>query len=140
MTAVPVTPIDLLGSCLHLRPGGGIRTRADAGPGDGWRLTVVYARTGADVHAGNWQAHPEAETLVSCLVGMVRLHLRPERAGGPVEEVRLTAGTAAVIPRGRWHRIEPDIPSTLLIAARAVGTPPASPAQAGLAARPPGRE
>jgi Cupin domain. len=131
---VGVAPIDLFGSCLRLLPGGEIRTRADAGAGDGWRLTAVYARTGADVDSGRWQAHPESEKLVSCLVGMIRLHLRPERPGEREEEIRLTAGTAVVVPRGRWHRIEPDIPSNVLIVAPARGTLSAPATQAGAAA------
>ncbi|MER7498772.1 cupin [Nonomuraea pusilla] len=111
-----VTPIDLLASSVHLRPGGAIHaTRRTADPDeDGWRLTAFHARTGADVHADHWEVHPEAEELVSCLIGKMRLYLRPERPGQQEEEIRLTAGTAVIVPRGRWHRIELDIPSNVL--------------------------
>lgn len=111
-----VTPIDLFASPLHLRHGGTIHaaTRAaDAGQ-DGWRLTALHARTDADVRADHWEVHPEAEEIVSCLIGKIRLYLRPERPGQPEEEIRLPAGTAAIVPRGRWHRIELDTPSNIM--------------------------
>lgn len=109
-----VTPIDLFGSAVHLRQGGTIRTGAGVQDEDGWRLTALHAKTGADVHADHWEVHPEAEEVVSCLIGKIRLYLRPERPERPEEEIRLTAGTAAVVPRGRWHRIELDVPSTIM--------------------------
>ncbi|MBE1536396.1 cupin domain-containing protein [Actinomadura algeriensis] len=113
-----VTPIDLLASVVHLGPGGTIRTgTAEPGLGSdpgGWRLRAFHARTDADVHADQWEVHPEAEEIVSCLIGKMRLHLRPERPGHPEEEITLTAGTAAIVPRGRWHRIRLDTPSNIL--------------------------
>ncbi|MFD0905761.1 cupin [Actinomadura sediminis] len=111
-----LTPIDLFASPIHLRDGGTIHAaRRTADPGrDGWRLTALHARTGADVRADHWEAHPEAEEIVSCLIGKIRLYLRPERPGQREEEIRLTAGTAAIVPRGRWHRIELDTPSTIM--------------------------
>ncbi|MEW9555066.1 cupin [Nonomuraea sp. NPDC050783] len=111
-----VTPLDLFDSSIHLRQDGEIRAgsrRADAGR-DGWQLLAFHARTDADVHADHWEVHPEAEEIVSCLIGKIRLFLRPERPGQPEEEIRLTAGTAAIVPRGRWHRIALDIPSTIM--------------------------
>ncbi|WP_239114977.1 cupin domain-containing protein [Planotetraspora kaengkrachanensis] len=81
---------------------------------DGWQLTAFYARTDADVHADHWEVHPEAEEIVSCLIGKIRLYLRPEQPGQQEEEIRLTAGTAAIVPRGRWHRIKLDIPSNIM--------------------------
>ncbi|MEV4575735.1 cupin [Nonomuraea jabiensis] len=111
-----VHPIDLFTSSVHLRQGGKIhagKATMEADP-DGWRLTAFHARTGADVHADHWEVHPEAEEVVSCLVGKIRLYLRPERPGQEEEEIRLTAGTAAIVPRGRWHRIELDIPSNIM--------------------------
>lgn len=114
-----VAPIDLFASCIHLRRDG----RADTGPsasgtlpGD-WRLTAYHAKTDADVHAGHWEAHPGAETIVSCLIGTIRLHLRRERPGRPEEVIRLTAGTAAIVPRGRWYRVELVVPSTIMAVA-----------------------
>ncbi|GAA3646373.1 hypothetical protein GCM10022224_006430 [Nonomuraea antimicrobica] len=111
-----VTPFDLYASAIHLHQGGTIHAgTGPAGSGhEGWRLTAFYAKTGADVHAGHWAVHPEAEEIVSCLVGKFRLYLRPERPGQEEEEIRLGAGTAAIVPRGRWHRIELDIPSDIM--------------------------
>ncbi|MEV6033976.1 cupin [Nonomuraea sp. NPDC052116] len=111
-----VNPIDLFASSVHLRQGGKIhagKAMMDADQ-DGWQLTAFHAKTGADVHADHWEVHPEAEEVVSCLVGKIRLYLRPERPGQQEEEIRLTAGTAAIVPRGRWHRIELDIPSNIM--------------------------
>ncbi len=111
-----VTPIELSASVIHLSQGGRIHTRprpVDAGR-DGWHLKAFHARTGADVHADHWQVNTEAEQIVSCVIGKIRLYLRAERPGEGEEELRLTAGTAAVVPRGRWHRIQLDIPSTVM--------------------------
>ncbi|NRQ31844.1 cupin [Nonomuraea sp. NN258] len=116
MTVVP--SIDLFGSSIHLHQGGEIHAerglRDEHSDQDGWRLTAFHAKSGADVHADHWEVHPEAEKMVSCLIGKIRLYLRPERPGQEEEEIRLTAGTATVVPRGRWHRIELDIPSTIM--------------------------
>ncbi|MFC5823549.1 cupin [Nonomuraea insulae] len=108
-------PIDLFASAIHLHQDGEIRAgRTTTDPDqDGWRLTAFHAKTGADVHADHWEVHPEAEKVVSCLIGKIRLYLRAE-SPGQEEEIRLTAGTAAIVPRGRWHRIELDIPSNIM--------------------------
>ncbi|MBW8487367.1 cupin [Actinomadura parmotrematis] len=108
-----VTPIDLFASSIHLRQGGAIHAGRGAA-GGGWRLTAVHAKSDADVHAGRWAVHAEAEEVVSCLIGKIRLVLGPERPGGPAEEIRLPAGTAAIVPRGRRHRVELDVPSSVL--------------------------
>ncbi|GAA4104388.1 cupin [Actinomadura miaoliensis] len=111
-----VIPIDLFASSIRLQQGGRIRAdrrTADVDQ-DGWRLRAFHAKTDADVHAGHWEVHPEAEEVVSCLIGKIRLYLRPERPGQEEEEISLTAGTAAIVPRGRWHRIELDTPSTIM--------------------------
>src|SRR4051812_30708025 len=111
-----VTPIDLFASFVHLRQGGQVhaeRPRSDP-ERDGWQLMAFHAKTDADVHADHWEVHPEAEEIVSCLMGKIRLYLRPERRGEQEEEIRLTAGTAAIVPRGRWHRIELDVPSNIM--------------------------
>ncbi|MEV1244233.1 cupin [Nonomuraea sp. NPDC049750] len=111
-----ITPIDLLASSLHLHQDGQVHTekRTPDSDQDGWQLTAFHAKTGADVHADHWEIHPEAEEVVSCIIGKIRLHLRPDRPGQEEEEIRLVAGTAAIVPRGRWHRIELDIPSTIM--------------------------
>jgi mannose-6-phosphate isomerase-like protein (cupin superfamily) len=101
------TPIDLFGSALHLHPDGDVRAA--------WQVAAFRAATDADVHADHWEMHPHAEEVVCCLTGGVRLYLRPTTAPGAAEEmVRLTPGTATVVPRGRWHRLELDAPSELM--------------------------
>ena len=111
-----VTPIDLFASSIHLRQGGKIHAGKPVfdPERDGWQLMTFHAKTGADVHADRWEVHPEAEEIVSCLIGTIRLYLRPERPGQAEEKIRLTAGTAAIVPRGRWHRIELATPSNIM--------------------------
>ncbi|MEV1178868.1 cupin [Nonomuraea sp. NPDC049784] len=111
-----VTPIELFASCIHLHTGGRIHARTSPvdADRDGWHLRAFHAKTGADVHAGHWEVHPEAEEVVSCIIGKIRIYLRPEQPGQMEEEIRLWAGTAAIVPRGRWHRIHLDIPSTIM--------------------------
>ncbi|TDD52960.1 cupin [Nonomuraea terrae] len=117
------TPIDLFASLLRLHQDGEIHagTRALDCDQDGWRLMAFHAKTDADVHADRWEVHPEAEEIVCCLIGKIRLYLRPERPGRE-EEIRLPAGTAAIVPRGRWHRIELDIPSNIMAVTLPRGT------------------
>ncbi|GAA1312686.1 hypothetical protein Psi02_73870 [Planotetraspora silvatica] len=111
-----VTPIDLFASSIHLHQGGKIHAekRTRDSDEDGWQLMAFHAKTAADVHADHWEVHPEAEEIVSCLMGKISLYLRPELPGQEEEEIRLWAGTAAIVPRGRWHRIVLDIPSNIM--------------------------
>ncbi|MFC4592239.1 cupin [Sphaerisporangium corydalis] len=110
-----VTPIDLFASFLRLHQGEIHAGNRPLGSGqDGWQLSAFHAKTNADVHSDHWEVNPEAETVVSCLIGIIRLYLRPERPGQQEEEIRLTAGTAAIVPRGRGHRIELDTPSNIM--------------------------
>ncbi|MEV0197470.1 cupin domain-containing protein [Nonomuraea sp. NPDC050691] len=111
-----VTPIDLFASSVRLEQDGKIHAgkgATDSGQ-DGWQLMTFHAKTDADVHADHWEVHPEAEEILSCLIGKIRLYLRPEGPGQQEEEVTLTAGTAAIVPRGRWHRIELDTPTNIM--------------------------
>lgn len=113
-----VTPIDLFASAIALDGSGHVHAAAqgvEAEAGE-WRLTAVHAKTDEDVHPGGWQVHAEADELVSCVVGKIRIRLSPEQSGQDEEVIRLTAGKAAVVPRGRSHRISPDIPSVVLAA------------------------
>ncbi|MEV4570691.1 cupin [Nonomuraea sp. NPDC049419] len=109
-----MTPFDLLMSIVRLSASGEIHAGRGGVDRDGWRLHVLHAKTATDVHGGHWALHPEADELVSCIVGKIRLYLRGEGRGE--EEVKLCAGTAAIVPRGRCHRIALDIPSTILTA------------------------
>ncbi|MFF3544608.1 cupin domain-containing protein [Streptomyces platensis] len=110
-----VTPIDLFGSFIRLDDR---RVRAEPPAFDteraGWQLMTFHVETDADLHADHWEIHPEAEELVSCLTGGIRLVLRPEQPGDPEEEITLTAGTAAIVPRGRWHRLALDTPGDIM--------------------------
>ncbi|MFI6845034.1 cupin domain-containing protein [Kitasatospora sp. NBC_00085] len=111
------TPVDLFASALHIHPDGDVRAaerRMVSGAPGAWQIATFHAETDADVHADHWEMHPEAEEAVCCLTGGVRLHLRPTAPGGDESVVRLRAGTAAIVPRGRWHRLELDAPSDLM--------------------------
>ncbi|GGR09891.1 cupin domain-containing protein [Streptomyces netropsis] len=88
--------------------------RHPVGMPDGWQLMAFPVETDADVHADHWEVHPAADEVVSCLTGGIRLYLRPEQPGEEEQEIKLTAGTAAVVPRGRWHRIELDAPGDIM--------------------------
>ncbi|EFL20446.1 putative cupin domain protein [Streptomyces himastatinicus ATCC 53653] len=106
-----VTPIDLFASFLHLDEGGRVRASQPVfDPGrDGWQLMTFHVESDADLHADHWEVHSEADEVVSCLTGGIRLFFRPEQPGDE-EEIRLGAGTAAIVPRGRWHRLALDGP------------------------------
>ncbi|MFE2925212.1 cupin [Streptomyces goshikiensis] len=109
--------IDLFASALQFRPDGDVRvaerrmTSSDSGA---WQIATFHVETDAEVHADHWEMHPEAEEAVCCLTGGVRLYFRPTTPGGAEDMVRLSAGTAVIVPRGRWHRLELDAPSDLM--------------------------
>ncbi|WP_084533172.1 cupin domain-containing protein [Nocardia fusca] len=75
---------------------------------------AFHVETDADVHADHWEIHPGSEEAVCCLSGALRLYLRPDHPGDAETEVRLSAGTAFVVPRNRWHRLELDRPSDIM--------------------------
>lgn len=81
---------------------------------DGWQLMAFHVETDADVHADQWEVHPGAVEVVSWLPGAIRLYLRPEQPGEGEEGIKLAAGTAAIVPSGRWHPIELDAPSDIM--------------------------
>ncbi|WP_030245694.1 cupin [Streptomyces sp. NRRL S-350] len=117
MTTTPISSIDLFASALHIHSDGDVRvaerrmTGSDSGA---WQIATFHVETDADVHADHWEMHPEAEEAVCCLTGGVRLYFRPAGAGGAEDMVQLQAGTAVIVPRGRWHRLELDAPSDLM--------------------------
>ncbi|MGW1177424.1 cupin [Kitasatospora sp. NPDC002543] len=117
MTTTPLAALDLFASALQIHPGGDVRAtgrRMAGGDAGVWQIATFHVESDADVHADHWEMHPEAEEAVCCLAGGVRLHLRPVEPGAAESVVRLTAGTAAIVPRGRWHRLELDAPSDLM--------------------------
>jgi quercetin dioxygenase-like cupin family protein len=112
-----VTPIDLFASFIHLDQGGQVHAEQPVfdPERDGWQLMAFHVETDADVHADHWEAHSGADEVVSCLTGGIRLYFRPEQPGEQEEEeIKLAAGTAVIVPRGRWHRIELDAPSDIM--------------------------
>lgn len=118
------TPIDLFASFIHFREDGQVHAERpvfELGR-EGRQLTTFHAESDADVHADHWEVHPDAEEVVSCLTGAIRLHYRPEQPGGPEDEIRLSAGTAVIVPRGRWHRIALDTPGDIMSVTMARGS------------------
>jgi mannose-6-phosphate isomerase-like protein (cupin superfamily) len=111
-----ITTIDLFESFLHLRPDGQVQVeeRTFDPERDGWHVMAFHITADADLHADHWEIHPHADEVVSCLTGRIRLCFRPAREGAEQEEVELSAGKAAIVPRGRWHRIELDAPGDIL--------------------------
>jgi oxalate decarboxylase/phosphoglucose isomerase-like protein (cupin superfamily) len=113
----PISPVDLFASALHIHPGGDVRVagpRTTNGDTDVWHVGTFHVETDADVHADHWEMHPEADEVVCCLSGGFRLYLHPLAPGDPEDMLRLGAGTAAIVPRGRRHRLELDAPSDLM--------------------------
>jgi quercetin dioxygenase-like cupin family protein len=110
-----VTPIDLFAAAIHFRRDGDVRVeeRMFDPERDGWQLMTFHVESDADVHADHWEIHSEADEVVACLTGGIRLYLRPE-PGETEEGMSLEAGTAAIVPRGRWHRIEVDAASDIM--------------------------
>ena len=111
-----VSTINLFDSFVRLQEGGRMRAeRRGLGPQrDGWQLRTFRVETDTDVHADHWEIHSNADELVSCLTGGLRLCLRPERPGEEEEAITLTGGDAVIVPSGRWHRIELDAPSEIM--------------------------
>lgn len=117
MTTTPLSPVDLFASALHIHPDGDVRAaerQMTSGESGAWQIATFHVETDADVHADHWEMHPQAEEAVCCLAGGVRVHFRSDEPGGTEGMVRLPAGTAVVVPRGRWHRLELDAPSDLM--------------------------
>lgn len=108
--------IDMFARALSFHPDGRVRAgeRRMSDGTDGWQLAAFHVETDTDVHAEHWEMHPESEEAVCCLAGALRLYLRPAGPGDTESEVRLTAGTAFVVPRGRWHRLELEQPSDIM--------------------------
>ncbi|MBO0657293.1 cupin domain-containing protein [Streptomyces triculaminicus] len=117
MTTTPLSPVDLLAAALYIGPDGDVRAaerRMTSSASGVWQIATFHVETDADVHADHWEMHPEAEEAVCCLTGGVRLYFRPVRPDSAEDMVQLQAGTAVIVPRGRWHRLELDGPSNLM--------------------------
>jgi mannose-6-phosphate isomerase-like protein (cupin superfamily) len=117
------TVVELCRQPLRLAPDGAVETAA-GGPAvhdTGWVLARFHAETDADVHADHWERHPGGDEVVASLGGSLRAVFRGER-GQPDQVVTLGPGGAAVIPRGRWHRLQVDGPTDLLVVTVRPGT------------------
>ncbi|MFE0190956.1 cupin [Streptomyces sp. NPDC058989] len=117
MTKPPLSPIDLFSAALHIHPDGDVKAaerRMKSNDSDTWQLATFHVETDVDVHADHWEMHPQAEEAVCCLTGGVRLYFRPARPDDTEDMVQLQPGTAVIVPRGRWHRLELDAPSDLM--------------------------
>ncbi|WKX71155.1 cupin domain-containing protein [Streptomyces sp. XD-27] len=109
--------IDLFSSAVRLYGDGTVRAeeRRMSGDLDGWTLAAFHVETDEDVHADHWEMHPAADEAVCVLAGGARLILRADEATGAAEETAvLGPGTAYIVPRGRWHRVELDGPGDLM--------------------------
>jgi mannose-6-phosphate isomerase-like protein (cupin superfamily) len=83
--------------------------------GDDWQLLVFHVETDEDVHADHWEKHPPADEAVCCLRGGIRLYFRAEEPDADDELVTLRSGQGAIVPRDRWHRLEVDEPTDLMV-------------------------
>lgn len=83
-----------------------------SGDADGWLVACFRAASSQDVHSDYWEIHPAGQEIVAVLSGQARLILRTDGQAGE-ETVILKAGSAGVVPRNRWHRIEIDSPAEM---------------------------
>ena len=113
---MPLRSFALFSSFLHLRPDGQVRAEEPVftAEREGWQVMTFHCASDADVHADHWERHPAADEVVACLSGAVRLILRPETPGAAEEETALSAGSAVIVPRGRWHRLALEEPGDLM--------------------------
>ncbi|SEB07283.1 MULTISPECIES: cupin domain-containing protein [unclassified Mycobacterium] len=105
--------LDLFAAFVHLYDDGRIepaeRTFGSGEPG--WHVMTFHAESDAEVHADYWEIHTEADELVVCVAGEIRLYLRADEDG---PGVTLTTGHAMVVPSGTWHRIALTRPSDIM--------------------------
>lgn len=108
--------INLLASSgLQLHADGGIMAAGShrSVAHTGWTVAGFHAESNDDVHADQWEMHPEGQEVVGVLAGRARLVLRADHTQRE-ETVTLTAGTVYVVPRARWHRLVLEGPADLL--------------------------
>jgi hypothetical protein len=111
------TIVDLSTHRLQFETGGNVQpTERRPTVGDeNWSLGLYHAETNGDVHSDYWERHPRGAEVVCCVRGAIRLFVRPS---GPDETsgdmVRLLPGQAAIVARGRWHRLEVNEPADLV--------------------------
>lgn len=106
-----MTTVDLFARALRLHPDGAVTAeeRRMGAEVAGWTVATFHVETNQDVHGDHWEVHPAAEEAVCVLAGAARIVLRGDEA-----PITLTAGSACLVPRGRWHRLEIDGPTDLM--------------------------
>ncbi|MFF7247356.1 cupin [Embleya sp. NPDC008237] len=119
-----MTHVDLFEFALRLADGGRISAgerRMDGASAD-WQVAAFRVGTDADLHADQWERHPESDEVVCVWTGAVRMILRAADGVGEEPPVTLRSGAAFVVPRGRWHRLELAEPADLMSIAQRRGT------------------
>jgi mannose-6-phosphate isomerase-like protein (cupin superfamily) len=108
--------VDLFSEHLVFEPHGAARAdeRRMLTEDTAWRLGMFHAATD-DVHADHWERHPNGDEAVCCVRGALRVVLRADTPDDNDDMFAVPAGRGVVVPRGRWHRIELDEPSDLLV-------------------------
>ncbi|WP_433323476.1 MFS transporter [Spirillospora sp. CA-294931] len=111
--------IDLFTAGIRIHEDGRVDAgeRRMSGDADGWQVAAFRAETDADVHADHWEIHPDSEELVCLLSGELRFYVR-----GADAPTTLTPGTAVIVPRDTWHRLELGAPSDLLVITQRAGS------------------
>ena len=112
--------LDLSRTFVHLAPGG------DAEPVEltpaFWRESSAGERyerlvgafdfaSAQDLHPSTQEMHPEADELLVVVSGALDVVIEEE---GVERTVALSAGRAAIVPRGVWHRLVVREPGRLL--------------------------
>lgn len=73
-------------------------------------LTFGFHHVDTDSPHGG-EMHPDGDELLVVLSGAVTVELVDD--DGAVEEIPVPAGHGCVVPRGLWHRLLVDVPSTI---------------------------
>jgi len=108
-----VVQLEPLGADMSWYERYGVLSASDGAEG---RLVMLhhYEESGS-----TWEVHPHGEELVVCLTGSITL-LRDH--DGSIETISLSSGDATINPRGVWHTIDIDTPSTVLFVTAGLDT------------------
>ncbi|MDJ1130607.1 cupin domain-containing protein [Streptomyces iconiensis] len=122
-----MTAVDMYTSMFRLGEDGAVlaqerRTTPDL---EGWTMMTLHVERDEDAHPEVWEQHTQGDEVTCVLSGGVRVYLRDEAdPRDPEGELvaHLGPGSAYVVPRGRWHRLELDGPSDIMAFTRVSGT------------------
>lgn len=67
-----------------------------------------------------WERHPAGDEIVMLLSGKTTMAIKTDK--GVARVLLSEPGAYVVVPRGAWHRAEPDLPSRLLFVTPGEGT------------------